>query len=130
MHLMVSFLHMGNKDSDQARQWLRLSLVFAGSFFDLRKHFREICGLPHAFYNVSLSIPLSGVMILLSTVSHKWQVTMNTFELAHFGQPLKNKRTKNQPLPTCTKTRTCAQLGAASTGSLVPMVSQKSLRAG
>ena len=30
MHLMSSFLHMGNKDSDQARQWLRLSLVFAG----------------------------------------------------------------------------------------------------
>ena len=30
VHLMVSFLHMGNKDSDQARQWLRLSLVFVG----------------------------------------------------------------------------------------------------
>ena len=30
VHLMISFLHMGNKDSDQARQWPRLSLVFAG----------------------------------------------------------------------------------------------------
>ena len=41
---------------------------------------------------------------------------MNTFELAHFGQTLKNKRTKNQRLPTCTKKRTCVQLSAASTG--------------
>ena len=49
VHLMVSFLHMGNKDSDQARPWLRLSLVFAGRighFFDLRKHYWEICCLP------------------------------------------------------------------------------------
>ena len=69
VHLMVSFLHMGNKDSDQARQWLRLSLVFAGRkghFFLFEEtlqgnvwsstHYSH-----HAFYNVLLSIPLSGV---------------------------------------------------------------------
>ena len=93
VHLMISsFLHMGNKDSDQARQWLRLSLVFAGrighkvvvslkTFTDWLASSVSI-NLPiffsiwgntpgkfvsathysyHAFYNVLLSIPLSGV---------------------------------------------------------------------
>ena len=97
------------------------------SFFDLRKHSREICGLPPiiattpsiTFYSQFLCRVCNDMMIYSFTQCSKWQVTINTFELAHFGQ-----RTK-QRLPTCTKKRTCVQLGDASTGSLATRVSHK-----
>ena len=91
---------MGNKDSDQARQWLRLSLFFVGRichFFDLRKHSREICGLPPiiattpsiTFYSQFLCRVCNYIMIHSFTRCSEWQVTMNTFELTHYGQSLK-----------------------------------------
>ena len=115
---------MGNKDSDQARQWLRLSIVFAGRIghkvvvsletftdwlassvsinlpnilFDLGKHSREICGLPPiiattpsiTFYSQFLCRVCNDIMVYSFTQCSKWQVIMNTFELAHFGQTLK-----------------------------------------
>ena len=85
---------MGNKDFDQARQWLRLNLVFAeriGNFL-----IWEICGLPPiivtpsiTFYYQFLCRVCNDIMIYSFTKCSKWQVTMNTFELVHFGQPLK-----------------------------------------
>ena len=42
--------------------------------------------------NVLLSIPVSvcnDIMIYSFTQCSKWQITMNTFELVHFGKTLK-----------------------------------------
>ena len=93
----------------------------------------RICGLPPiiattpsiTFYSQFLCRVCNDIMVYSFKQCSKWQVTINTFELAHFGQTLKKINEKNQRLPTCKKKRTCVQLGAASTRLLAARVSQK-----